>query len=194
MASEGLLAALEAALKAIEKLGARYALVGGAAMPAWGRVRATHDADVLLGLTWSTDSGKRAVESLIGAFRGGGFAHLEKADRRRLGEKLVLRFWFPLRPQGLSVGVDAILLPGPEGEEVISRARPRKIDGFEAWVASCEDLILLKLAAGRPVDVTDAQDLIAINREGLDWGYLEARAERWGLRKEIEQVRAKTEP
>lgn len=72
MATEALLAAIEAAVGALQKVGADYALVGGAALPAWGRLRATQDADVLLALSpWkpsTTDACSRAAcTSKLGA-------------------------------------------------------------------------------------------------------------------------------
>jgi hypothetical protein len=37
---------------------------------------------------------------------------------------------------------------------------------------SCEDLIVLKLIAGRILDRVDAAELLKANRESLDLGYL----------------------
>lgn len=84
MAGEGLLSALEAALRALDRVGLGCALVGGAALPAWGRIRATQDVDLLVGLSWSSEPGQRTIASLVSRLREEGFAHLERADRRRL--------------------------------------------------------------------------------------------------------------
>jgi len=47
MTGEGILRALEAATRALSAAGTRHALIGGVALPAWGRIRATVDvADV----------------------------------------------------------------------------------------------------------------------------------------------------
>jgi hypothetical protein len=44
--------------------------------------------------------------------------------------------------------------------------------GIETAVVSCEDLILLKLSAGRLIDRADAVDLLRANHESLDVDYL----------------------
>jgi hypothetical protein len=69
--------------------------------------------------------------------------------------------------------------------EIVDRAVVRSVDGFSVRVASCEDLILLKLAAGRPIDLADARELVEINREKLDMKYLESRAQTLGLAAEL---------
>jgi len=187
MLGESLLAALETATNALQASGVRHAIIGGAALPAWGRIRATEDADVLISLGQGARAGeplRKVVESL----RGAGFAHMERADRRRIEDKTVLHFWFPLRPQGISVRIDLIACDGVEYEEVLDRAVRRKIDGFTVPVASCEDLVLLKLAAGRPIDLTDARELLAIQGKGLDRDYLRTRAARRGLQHALDDA------
>ncbi|MBI4604252.1 MAG: nucleotidyl transferase AbiEii/AbiGii toxin family protein [Planctomycetes bacterium] len=188
MLPETILTALEAASRALSESGARYALIGGAALPAWGRTRATADADILVGLGGSAEQGASAQAAVVGALRAAGFAHLEKADRRRIEDKVVLHFWFPLREQGYSIRLDVIAAGGPEYEEILSRASPRKVNGFSVPVASCEDLVLLKLAAGRLIDRVDVQELLAINKDSLDRTYLETRAARRNLAKELEEA------
>lgn len=173
---ERLLQALESAVRALDARGLRHALIGGAALPVWGRIRATADADLLMSATGSNP------QEVIDALRQAGFAHMERADRRRLGDKLVLHFWFPLRDLGLSLRVDVIASEAPWIEEVLQRAVLRRVDGFEVRVASCEDLILLKLEAGRAIDLADARELCAINMAQLDRAYLEGRADARGLR------------
>ena len=48
MANEVVLPVIEEAIRSLDDLNLSYALVGGAAMPAWGRIRATADVDILL--------------------------------------------------------------------------------------------------------------------------------------------------
>ncbi len=176
MAANAVLLALEAASVALTSAGVRHALVGGAALPAWGRIRATADADVYLGVEDDRESRERLVSTLVGVLRAAGFAHLERADRRRVEQMWILHFWFPIRDQGFSIRLDLIVDAGPAAEEILSRASLRKVNDFHVPVASCEDLVLLKLAAGRPVDLADVQALLEANRETLDMGYLESRA------------------
>ena len=50
MAREAVLLAIQAATNALNGLGTTYALIGGAALPAWGPIRATADADILISI------------------------------------------------------------------------------------------------------------------------------------------------
>ncbi|MEW6747405.1 MAG: hypothetical protein AB1486_32135 [Planctomycetota bacterium] len=184
MAGESVLLAIDAAGQALSSLGVSYALIGGAALPAWGRIRATADADILVALPWSKASYLRIVEGL----RGAGFAHLERADRKHLEDKTVLHFWFPLREHGYSIRLDIIVAQGARYDEIIQRCSIRKIDGLTVRVASCEDLVLLKLAAGRPIDRADAGELLTINSSTIDRAYLEDRASELGLTNELREV------
>ena len=190
MPTEPLLSVLETASRALAGAGIRFALIGGAALAAWGRTRSTGDVDFLIGVGPEGQSAVDQLNQVMNALRSAGFAHLERADRRRIGDQMVLHFWFPLREQGLSIRLDIIQGSGPDYTEVLDRVVVRKVDGFFLPVASCEDLILLKLAAGRPVDLADARDLLAVNRDALDQGYLQARAARRGLLKELGEASA----
>jgi len=181
MAGNALLSALEAAVRCLEAAGMPYALVGGAAMPAWGRIRSTVDADFLLPILGAAATDPSRVEAMVDGFRKEGFAHMERADRTQAGDLRILHFWFPVRPEGLSVRVDVLLSSASEHAEVARRAIRRRIDGFEVCVASCEDLILLKLAAGRPIDLADATELWALNAATLDRAYLDRQAARMGV-------------
>ena len=63
----------------------------------------------------------------------------------------------------------------------------RRIDGWEAWFASAEDLILLKLLAGRPKDMLDVADILFI-QEDLDTGYLRTQAASLAVGPMLEQA------
>lgn len=188
MAGESLLSSVEAAVRALDSACIRYAVIGGVAAAAWGRARSTADADILIGIDPGTAEGDRTMAEAIDALRRAGFAHLERADRRRIGDRIVLHFWFPIRPQGLSVRVDLLAGSGNLDRKVIERAVVRKIDGFEVRIAACEDLILLKLSAGRPIDVVDAKELLALNRDRIDRAYLAENAARMGIEEELRGI------
>ena len=188
MAANAVLLALEAASAALSSVGVRHALVGGAALPAWGRIRATADADLYLSVDSSQPSRDDLFSTLVRALRGAGFAHLERADRRRIDGLWILHFWFPIRDHGFSIRVDLIADSGPAAEEILDRASLRRVNDFSVPVASCEDLVLLKLAAGRAVDIADAQALLDTNREAIDMTYLETRAASRSLSEALQSI------
>lgn len=179
MISDSYIAAADAAAQALEALGQPFCLIGGMALPAWGRLRFTHDVDFLLLV--AADRFPKVAGQVVQSLRERGFAHLERTDRKRLEDKLVLFFYYPIPDQGLSIRVDAILAAGPFHAKVLERKQKRRINDHEVWVAACEDLILLKMAAGRPIDVADAKALFSRNATTLDRGHLSTWAAQLGL-------------
>lgn len=176
---EGMIEALRLLAEALDAVGARFALIGGAAMPVWGHDRSTRDVDAIVLADTGDERGQ--VHRIVEALRARGFAHLDRADRARLDEGLLLHAWFPLRPHPVSLRVDLFMAADAHRVEAIRRALPRKVDGFEVPVASCEDLILLKLTAARPIDLADARALVQANTSGLDREYLRRWADTLGL-------------
>ncbi len=179
MISDQYIGAAEAAAEAFESLGQPYCMIGGMALPAWGRLRFTHDVDFLL-LAGAGSSPQLAGE-VIRALRERGFAHMERADRKRIEGKLILFFYYPVKESGLSIRVDAILAEGPFNARVLDRRVRRRINDHETWVASCEDLILLKLAAACPVDLADAKALVTRNATTLDRAHIASWSAQLGL-------------
>jgi hypothetical protein len=188
VAAETVLAALEAAAATLARLGARHALMGGAALAAWARIRATADVDILLHVDAAPGGEAEAVAPLVEALRAAGFAHMERADRRRLEGRFLLQFWYRLRSLGLSVRLDLWIGATQEEKAIIDRSVPRRVDGFTLPVVSCEDLILLKLAAGRAVDLADARELVQMHRDRLDASLLRGQAARLGIARLLEEV------
>jgi hypothetical protein len=64
----------------------------------------------------------------------------------------------------------------------------------KAWVASLEDMIITKLRwsqhAGREKDISDARNLIGVQREHIDWPYVESWCDRHGTREILDRLRA----
>jgi hypothetical protein len=111
-----------------------------------------------------------------------------KFARRReqvvaLGETDLLQFTY--RPAGLyvDVQVDLLLAKSAFTREALRRSVTLTSDvlGFEVQVLSCEDLILLKLLAGRIIDRADAAALLRANRTVVDEKLLNAVAAQLNL-------------
>ena len=63
---------------------------------------------------------------------------------------------------------------------LVSRRMEFLVEGNQAWVVTPEDLVLLKLIAGRPRDLGDIQDILMAQGQ-LDAKYLSLWAERLGV-------------
>ena len=148
--------AIEAVVRILDREGIRYALIGGRAVALRGHPRMTLDYDFL------------------------------SADERVMRSD----FWQSLRDQGASVDiriadaddplgglvrikvphdtdVDVLLAKWKWEREVIERSEPLDVAGLLLPVPVASDLILLKLAAGGPIDQQDVLALLAADRETL---------------------------
>lgn len=179
MLGSSILEALRRAVAGLEARGAKYALVGGLAGTLRGRVRTTRDCDLLV------LADEDAVASLREEFRERGFAHLDRADRHRLEDVTLLRFWFPVEESGFSLSVDVQLGSTAFHREVVEGAEALEFAGVQVRVARREDLVLLKLASWRPIDRADAIELAAGT---VDWSALEGRATRLGVKDRLTEV------
>ena len=91
-----------------------------------------------------------------------------------LGDLKLLRQWhkerhleaFALRTADLAgVTVDVLLFPPVEFSGMASRADVFKVANTDIQVVSIDDLIALKQAVGRPIDITDIEHLQRIKTQ-----------------------------
>ncbi len=139
-----------------------YAVIGGIAAVVRGEPRFTADVDVVIGVELD-----RATE-LIAALESAPFQPLFAG----VAEVLRAAFILPMRHRATQIRVDmAVGLTGFE-QQVIRRASSVVLAGRSIPVATAEDLILLKLLAGRPRDTDDIAGIVARQHDSLDWDYL----------------------
>ena len=139
-------------------LGVRWYLFGAQAVLLYGGARLTADVDVTVAL------GERPTSDLVRALQRVGFA-LRVADVDDfVGRTRVL----PLvhAPSGLPLDV-VLAGPGPE-ELFLARARRHDVEGVSVPVAAPEDLVVMKILAGRPKDVEDVRAIVAAGGAHLD--------------------------
>jgi predicted nucleotidyltransferase len=79
-----------------------------------------------------------------------------------------------------AIDVDAFLAETVYQHHLLTRRQRHQADGLDAWFVSPEDLILLKLLAGRPKDRIDVGDILFIQGQ-LDEAYLREWAKRLGV-------------
>lgn len=82
-------------------------------------------------------------------------------------------FVCPLRDRASGIRVDLIFSTTAFEHAAIARAVELDIGGERVPFASAEDLILLKLFAGRARDLEDARSVVDRQGPRLDWRYLE---------------------
>ena len=152
-------------------------LVGAVAVGVWGRPRATADIDVTVRVD---------AAGLEGIVRAAGPLGLD-LDRQ-------WREWNPLlrgahvRLAAAGVVVDAMRPRDSHEEGAVQRRRALTIETRQLWFVAPDDLILMKLKAGRPRDFEDAVSVLAVQREMLDEPYMTDWARRLGIADELAYV------
>lgn len=176
------LEALKQAVKVMRELKADYCLFGGLAMQAYKRIRATMDVDLMVAIN------KSSISNLISKFETKGF----KFDRKRGIVKIsgfnLLRFTYTDKNYGLEIFVDIATVNTEFQKQMLSRKQRLDFFGIKINVASCEDLILLKTLAGRPIDKVDARVLIQENLGAIDKDYLKSQAKELGIARGLQQM------
>jgi len=142
----------------------RFALVGGIAASLRGRLRATEDLDFVL-LT-DVDGALELASSLDATPFQPLFPEFEK----------VVRTAYILALEHQSTGVSIDLAIGASGfeQKIVNRAQLVTIADTRVHVATAEDLILMKVLAGRPQDDQDIAGMIAVQGNSIDWAYCES--------------------
>ena len=139
-----------------------FAVIGGVAVGVRGEPRFTADVDVVIGL--DLDDAMLLIHRLHGSRFEPLFADV--------AEVVQTSFILPLRHVETGIKVDAAIgLSGFE-QQLLARATEVELAGVVAPVATVEDLILMKLFAGRPRDSEDCEKLAQKHGVRLDWEYL----------------------
>jgi hypothetical protein len=148
-------------LSSLADVGVDFVVIGGIAVVAHGHIRTTRDLDI----TYAT-----APENLkaLGDF-------LVAADARLRGVAEVVPFvpdertlerveMLTLETRDGSLDLLAAPPGAPPYDVMRKRAEPIDLEGRTVLVASIEDLLAMKKAAGRPRDLEDIEALEAIAR------------------------------
>lgn len=137
--------------RALAHLGVRWYLFGAQAAILYGVARLTADVDV------TVDLASRQTTELAATLTLAGF-ELRIPEAEAFAERTRV---LPFVHQRTRIPVD-IVLAGPGLEELFfSRVRERRIGEVSVPVASAEDMLTMKVLAGRPKDL---EDVVAIAR------------------------------
>ncbi len=140
-----------------------YAVIGGLAVIVRGQPRATVDVDVTVALT--VDDAIRLLEPLGESGFATLFPEVEQVVRTA--------FLLPLRHTKTGVPIDVAIGVSGFESQLIQRASIEDLGSVRVPVASSEDLILMKLLAGRPQDSADVEHIRRRQAGRLDWSYLQ---------------------
>lgn len=147
---------------ALERHKVDYLLIGGLAVSLHGIERSTMDVDITIAM----NPDNRAA--LIEAAKELKLSPVLPVPLEALNDLELLRRWhternleaFALRTQELaSVTLDILLFPPVEFADMLQRAVLFNVAGTPIRVVSIDDLIALKQAVGRPIDLSDIEHL-----------------------------------
>ena len=176
-----ILRSLQRLLKLFEDKNVPYMIIGGYALPFYGRIRTTVDIDVAVAIKT-----EKELNQLLNSLRVADFeptiASLNNPlivvlDRK---ERIELELW--LKPDGVVFD-----------DETLRRRQKAEIDAnFWVWLISAEDFIVNKLA--RPdrgaIDEQDVKSVLTRQETKLDNEYLQRRAKQAGVLAILQAIQA----
>lgn len=154
--------------KALADAEVDYVVVGGLAVIMHGHLRATRHLDLVIGL--QPDNCSKAMGALGGIglrprlpVTLADFADpAKRQDWSQNRNMMVLQLWDPANPER---SVDVFVREPMDFQSMLANASSKDLDGVPIRVASIPHLILLKEAAGRPLDIDDIEALRDIAAE-----------------------------
>jgi hypothetical protein len=150
------------ALKVLVDHRVRFVVIGGFAGRLWGSTTVTNDLDICYARDRKNlNALAAALQELEASLRGApdGLPFRPDAETLASGD----HFTFATNAGNL----DCVGNPAGSGGfmDLIAGATPMKLDSIEVPVASVDDLIRLKRAAGRPKDLVEVEILGALREE-----------------------------
>jgi predicted nucleotidyltransferase len=176
-----ILRSLQRLLTLLEDKNIPYMIIGGYALPFYGRIRTTVDLDLAIAIETETEFGKltewlssTSFKPTISSFLNPLLVVFDQI------EKVEIELW--MRPDGIVFNV-----------ETLKRRRKVKLgENVEAWIVSPEDFIVNKLARpDRGVnDEQDVKSVLVMQSGSLDEEYLQRRAQETGVLQVLRAIRA----
>jgi hypothetical protein len=139
----------------------RYLIIGGVAVAAVGTPRFTGDLDAIVFVD-RTGLADLITYALHHGFRGDLDEELRAADSGT-----------SVRLSRGKFHLDLVLRSLPMEDRALARARTVKVFRRGVVLPRPEDLIVLKLVAGRPLDLADAEGIVKRHAARLDRKYVE---------------------
>jgi len=152
-----------------------YLIIGGIAIGVWGEPRLTEDIDFIIFIS------KRDIREILNKARNLGFVFDEKSILGDVKNTGVFKIFYN------DYHLDFLIASTDLEKSALKRRVGVKIFGEEVYVPSKEDLLLLKVIAGREKDLLDAKSIAIRQKGNLDKTYLETWAQK--LSDEAEDMR-----
>jgi hypothetical protein len=173
---------LDVLVALLDRMAVKYALMGGLAVRAYAIPRATADIDFTLALS------RGRLPSLYNALEEQNYSVPEPyksgwVDQVKRMHLVKLKRYVG----GRGIDVDLFLAESPFQIEVLERRRLADVEGRQLWIASPEDLVLLKLVSGRLRDWLDVGDVF-FTQADLDVEYMRRWAVELDIEKELEKA------
>lgn len=156
---------------ALAKRDVRYVVVGGLALNLHGVERATMDVDLVIALD------ARNLGASVDAFAALELVPVAPVSIEEARDPATLARWrrernmlaFGLRPkQGVGPTVDFLIDPVVPFARLVENAVTKSIGGIAVPVVGIDDLIAMKRAAGREIDLADVDALERLKQLGLE--------------------------
>jgi hypothetical protein len=171
--------------RALESLEVRWYLFGAQAAILYGAARLTADVDVTI------DAGSHPTSDVVSTLRSSGFALRVQDIDGFVRRTRVL----PLLHEPSRMPCD-LVLAGPGIEELFfERARTHDLEGVAVPVAAADDVVAMKILAGRVRDLDDVAAILGTQGRTLDiervrrtLASLEAALDRRDLLPVLEQI------
>ena len=158
-----------------------YMIIGGQAVLLYGRPRLTRDIDITLGV----DTDKFAL--IQGVYKNLKLKPLVENPQDFARSTKVL----PTEEPESKVRVDFIFSFTPYEAQAIKNAKQVIIEDYPAKFASCEDVIIHKMIAGRAIDEEDIKSILARNKDAINFKYIEKWLSEFGKIAEHEDILAR---
>jgi hypothetical protein len=177
-----------AVIEALESMAIPYILVGSLSSSYYGIPRSTKDADFVL----QTDAAsvRRLAEHLGAPFRLDpqmSFETMTMTTRQILvvaEQPFIIEFF--------------LLSEDPHDQERFRRRQRLQLFNREVSLPTAEDVIITKLRwclqGSRGKDWDDVRNVIAVQGEKIDWGYVHSWCDRHGTRVILDEIRASIPP
>ena len=157
-----LLVVLEKLLKTAQKSRAKIVIMGGLATSIFAQPRATYDIDGIISLE------EEEIKDFLTLLKKAGFRFDPKQPVKFIQGLPFITFYYPR----YKTYVDLFVVKTKFQHEVLRRAKKSKLGKLNLYIISAEDLILIKLQAGREKDIEDIRQIILENSPRLDFVYL----------------------